>query len=102
MKLSNFFSLLLLLVGLSLSEPPAQGAEGVADKARAPVGYCHLKFPTIREDTLYTDRPVLKDPRDGDFVDFYGPCDYDPLGKDAVLRQRTELVRERNRLEDGR
>ena len=39
--------------------------------------------------------------RSGDIIDFYGPCDYDPLGKEAVLRQRAELVRERNRLEDN-
>jgi len=59
--------------------------------------YCHLKFPTIREDTLFSDRPELKDPSDGDIRDFYGPCDYDPLGKEEVLRQRADLQRERRR-----
>lgn len=101
MKLKSLFSL-LLLGALNLANLSAWGAESVVYKAGGPSGYCHLKFPAIREDTLYTDRPVLKDPRDGDLIDFYGPCDYDPLGKDAVLRQRTDLVRERNRLEDNR
>ena len=52
--------------------------------------YCHLKFPAIREDTLFTGRPTLTDPREGDIIDFYGPCDYDPLGKDSIQRQQHE------------
>ena len=93
-----------ILVGvLSGSELPARGAEGIIYKSAAAANnYCHLKFPAIREDTLYSDRPVLKDPRDGDVVDFYGPCDYDPLGKQEVMRQRADKVRERNQLEDNR
>jgi hypothetical protein len=50
--------------------------------------YCHLRFPAIREGTLYSDRPVLKDPNEGDIVDFYGPCNHDPLGTEEVRRQR--------------
>ena len=49
--------------------------------------YCHLRFPAIRPSTLGTDQPQLKSANTGDIVDFYGPCDYDPLGKDAVLSQ---------------
>jgi hypothetical protein len=52
--------------------------------------FCHLKFPAIREDTLFSDRPVLKDASDGDIIDFYGPCNYDPLGRESILRQRFE------------
>jgi hypothetical protein len=52
--------------------------------------FCHLKFPAIRQDTLFSDRPVLKDASEGDIIDFYGPCNYDPLGKDSILRQRYE------------
>jgi hypothetical protein len=61
-----------------------------------------LKFPAIQKNTLYSGRPVLKDITEGDIIDFYGPCDYDPLGKEEVMSQRAELVRERNRLVDGR
>jgi hypothetical protein len=56
-------------------------------------GYCHLKFPTIREDTLGWNRPVLNGPGSGSIVDFYGPCDYDPLGKNEISIQR-ELQRQ--------
>ncbi|PYJ68785.1 MAG: hypothetical protein DME76_11220 [Verrucomicrobia bacterium] len=50
--------------------------------------YCHTKFEAIREDTLASSRPVLKD--SDDFVDFYGPCNHDPLGKDEVQAQKIE------------
>ena len=38
---------------------------------------------------------TLKDPNDGDIIDFYGPCDYDPLGKEEIARQRAQLQRDR-------
>jgi hypothetical protein len=59
--------------------------------------YCHLKFPAIREETLSWDRPVLKDLSTGDIIDFYGPCDTDPLGEDRVQQQRLELEHRRDR-----
>ena len=89
--------LTLLLVASIASFTPVWGAEGIIYKAVGSSNYCHLKFPAIQEDTLYSDRPVLKDPRDGDIVDFYGPCDHDPLGREEVMRQRADIVRERNR-----
>jgi hypothetical protein len=92
-------SLATSLLGLT----PVWAAQGIIYRsAAASDNYCHLKFPAIRENTLYSSRPVLKDPRDGDIIDFYGPCDYDPLGQQEVMRQRAEMVRERNRLEDNR
>jgi hypothetical protein len=39
---------------------------------------------------LGTDHPQLKSPETGDIVDFYGPCDHDPLGKDEVSSQKEE------------
>jgi hypothetical protein len=64
-----------------------------------PVGanYCDLWFPAIREDTLFTSRPKLKDPLDGDIIYLRGPCDYDPLGSEEVQRQRADARRERHR-----
>jgi hypothetical protein len=41
--------------------------------------YCHTKFESIREETLASPQPVLKDT--DDIVDFYGPCNHDPLGE---------------------
>lgn len=86
---------ILLLTGIvGVSATPIGAQEGVILKVRAgQTNYCHMKFPAIRGETLYWDRPVLKDARDGDIIDFYGPCNHDPLGKDEVSRQRAELHR---------
>lgn len=101
-KIKVLVSIAMLIGALGASELPSRAAQGIIYRSAAiSDNYCHLKFPAIRENTLYSDRPVLKDPRDGDLIDFYGPCDFDPLGKEAVLRQRADLVRERNRLEDN-
>jgi hypothetical protein len=75
---------------LVLCESFVWAGEVVTSKATSPSGSCHLKFPAIREDTLFTDRPVPTDPSEGDMIDFYGPCNYDPLGRDSILRQRFE------------
>jgi hypothetical protein len=72
--------------------------EVVISKVPDPSGsYCHLKFPAIREDTLFSDRPELKDTSEGDIIDFYGPCNYDPLGRDSILRQRLEYQHRKRR-----
>ncbi len=92
-KLLLFVQLLTGTLGVSAL---ASAAEGVISKvAVAGTNYCHLKFPAIREDTLYWNRPALKDPKNGDIIDFYGSCDHDPLGKEEILAQRTYYERER-------
>ena len=73
-------------------------AEGIISNAPDSSGiYCNLKFPAIKEDTLTSNRPQLKDPSEGDIVDFYGPCDHDPLGKEEVQRQKGDIQREKHR-----
>jgi ABC-type uncharacterized transport system substrate-binding protein len=57
-------------------------------------------LPAIREDTLYSSRPQLKNPKDGDLIDFYGPCDYDPLGFEQIRRQRADVRRDRRTDDD--
>jgi hypothetical protein len=87
-----------LLQSLSLPSNVIWAAEGIISRVSDPTGtYCHLKFPAITENTLFSDRPVLKDPSEGDIRDFHGGCDYDPLGRDDIRRQRSELQRERRR-----
>src|SRR3954469_12821585 len=54
-------------------------------------GYCHLKFPTIRDDTLFSATPVLNDSSSS--IDFYGSCDHDPLGTDEIRTQKEMLLR---------
>jgi hypothetical protein len=51
--------------------------------------YCHTKFESIREDTLASGQPISKNV--DDIIDFYGPCNHDPLGKDEIQSQRLEM-----------
>ena len=80
-----FFSLLALS---ALCSDRSWAAEGVISKVILSENYCHLRFPAIREETLYWDRPVLKEPTHGAIIDFYGPSNHDPLGKAEIARQR--------------
>ena len=50
--------------------------------------YCHLRYPAIRPSTLDSKNPELKSPSSGDIVDFYGPCDHDPVGPEEVQTQK--------------
>jgi hypothetical protein len=52
-------------------------------------GYCHMKFPPMREDTLSWAQPVL-DETAGNIIDFYGPCDHDPTGAAERKLQRRQ------------
>lgn len=76
---------------------PARAAEAIGKEALATGDYCHMKFPAIRERTLSSDHPVLKDPSEGDIIDFYGPCAHDPLGKEEVKEQLLQLQHRRAR-----
>jgi hypothetical protein len=88
-KTATLFLATVLLVSSFGAKSAFAAAEGVISNATLIPGvYCHLTFPAIREDTLSWDRPVLKDASEGDIIDFYGPCDHDPLGKDQIASQR--------------
>ena len=58
--------------------------------------YCHLRFPAMRPSTLGSPKPELKPATTGDIIDFYGPCDYDPVGKEEVIRQKQQEENRRN------
>ena len=66
----------------------AFAADGILLKEQATNNYCHMKFPAIKERTLAGNNPELKDASSGDVIDFYGPCDESPTGKDQVAAQR--------------
>lgn len=87
-----------LVAIFGLSAVPA-GAESIFFKvdANPQNNYCHMKFPAIREETLASVGPVLKDPNEGDIIDFYGSCNHDPLGKEEIQAQLLDAQRERSR-----
>ena len=91
MKIATSFLAALLQFGSLGTGSSFAAAEGViSNTVLIPDRYCHLTFPAIREETLASDRPVLKDPSSGDIIDFYGSCDTDPLGEDQVHQQRLQ------------
>ncbi|HEY3302202.1 MAG TPA: hypothetical protein VGL70_01565 [Candidatus Binatia bacterium] len=89
MKNVKLFLSVLLLIGAVGVSGAAFGADGILFKEELWPGsnYCHMKFPAIRPSTLGTDHPVLQNPGTGDMIDFYGPCDENPLGQDQVQSQ---------------
>ena len=91
---------LALWAGLVLTSSGLFAAEGIISRTPDASGsYCHLRFPAIQEQTLGSGRPVLKDPAEGDIIDFYGPCDHDPLGAAEIHRQKADWRRLRDRID---
>lgn len=85
-----------VLMGFLALSGVAAAAEGVLFKAQVPgTNYCHLRFPAISRDTLFTDRPALQAAASGNMIDFYGSCDHDPLGTAEVRTQRQDYHRDR-------
>lgn len=86
---TSFLSALLIAGALGAGGTPATAEDLLVTVEFESAGnYCHMKFPAIREDSLNSDRPVLKAASTGDVIDYSGPCDHDPLGKDEIASQR--------------
>ena len=88
----------LLFIGSLGAVNSAIAEDGIISKQEfTPGSYCHMKFPAIWPSTLDTEHPTLKSQdsnsgRDGsgDVIDFYGPCDENPLGQDQIQEQKLE------------
>jgi hypothetical protein len=91
MKIATSFLAAVLFTGTlgALNDAIAEG--GILSKDQfTGTSYCHEKFPAIRPSTLGNDQPELKDSSTGDVIDFYGPCDENPLGQDQLQTQKLE------------
>lgn len=103
MKLATSFLAALLLTGtlgafnnaMATGATAKDGILSIDDLGSDP--YCHEKFPAIRESSLNDEQPVLQDSMTGDVIDFYGPCDENPVGKDQVREQKLDDQRLRDR-----
>jgi hypothetical protein len=91
-KSISLLTYLLLSSTLFWGVPSAGGQEGIVTVPAETTSYCHMKFPPIRQDTLFGADPVLNE-NAGNIIDFYGSCDHDPLGADEVRMQRDLLLR---------
>ena len=91
MKIATLFLAALLFTGTLGALNNAIAEDGIISKDDASAdSYCHEKFPAIRQSTLGDDQPELKDSSTGDVIDFYGPCDENPLGQDQLQTQKLE------------
>ena len=96
-KIAGSLLAALLFIGASgancnaiAAESNATGAKGVLMKQEyVPGSYCHQKLPAITEGSLAGDHPVVSQ---SDMIDFYGPCNQNPIGKEQVQDQRMRSV----------
>jgi hypothetical protein len=96
----KLFLSLLLVVGVLGYGITAESAEakpkGVKTGVTSAVAldsagtYCRLKFPSIRPEALGAGaKPTVKD-LTGPQIDYYGPCDHDPVGFEEVCKQTAQ------------
>jgi len=91
MKIATSFLAALLLTGILGTLNYAIAADDDTEKVPLSAdNYCHEKFPAIQGRTLGTDHPTLQSETSGDVIDFYGPCDENPTGKDQQWEQQLE------------
>jgi hypothetical protein len=89
MKIATSLLAALLFTGTLGALNNAIAEDGILSKDQfAGTSYCHEKFPAIARDTLGNDQPELSSK--GDVIDFYGPCDENPLGQDQLQTQKLE------------
>jgi hypothetical protein len=91
---TSFLAALLLASSLGASNTFAAANGVISNSTLTPRSYCHLTFPAITEESLATDHPVLESPSTGEIIDFYGPCNTNPVGQDQVQSQRNRFDRE--------
>jgi hypothetical protein len=83
-------TLSMLVLAGSLAGSALAADNGVLSKEHAGDNYCHMTFPAITAKSLGTKHPQLKSAQTGDVIDFSGPCDESPTGKDQVHAQRLD------------
>ena len=89
MKIATSFLAALLFTGALGSINTAMSADGVLSKDELATGsYCHEKFTPMTRQTLDADNPVLT--KSGPIIDFYGPCNENPVGEDQIQEQKLE------------
>jgi hypothetical protein len=89
MKIATSFLAALLFTGTLGALNNAIAEDGILSKDQfAGTSYCHEKFPSIARHTLGNDQPELSNK--GDVIDFYGPCDENPVGQDQLQTQKLE------------
>ncbi len=94
MKDIKFLMAGLLLAGSFLVKPLAAADNVVVQDQLEPGSYCHMKFPAMTPETFGDRNPSFTS---GDVIDFYGPCDESPSGRDQVHEQKEDDFLSRQR-----
>ena len=92
MKTISLLTNLIISSTLFWGVQTAGGQELMLNVPAETTSYCHMKFPPISEESLFSGNPVLNESA-GSSIDFYGSCDHDPLGVDEFRSQRQLLLR---------
>lgn len=81
----------LVLAG-SLASSVFAAEEGIIlkEKLSDTEDYCHIQFPAMKEGTLTSDHPQLKDASNGDMIDYYGSCDETPTSANQIMKQKMQ------------
>jgi hypothetical protein len=82
--------LTMLVLAGSLAGSAMAANDDTAVKAAAGENYCEMRFPAITQKSLATKQPRVKSAQTGDVIDYSGPCDETPTGKDQVQEQKRE------------
>ena len=90
MKIAIPFLSAALLVGGFV----ANGSADILSKTESAPdsNYCHLRFTAITAESLAAEQPVTKGPDSGDIIDFYGPCNENPVGQDQIAAQKLDQL----------
>jgi len=90
MKIATSFLAAVLFTGTLGTLNNAIAEDGILSKDNASAdSYCHEKFPAMKQGSLDDNQPALQSTT-GDIVDYYGPCDETPTGKDQIETQKLE------------
>jgi hypothetical protein len=81
----------LILLGTTSGTALAAGDGVISQEKLTQDSYCNEKFQAITANSLASDKPVLKSPSSGDVIDYYGPCDEKPAGKDQQNEQKLDF-----------
>jgi hypothetical protein len=89
---TSVFAGLLFLSSLGAVNSAIAEDGVISNQEFMPGSYCHEKFRAIDQNTLGSDHPTLKSADSGDVIDYYGPCDESPTGKDQAWNQKLDWL----------
>jgi len=89
MKIATSFLAALLFTGTLGALNNAIAQDDISKDPSSAGSYCHEKFPAMKQGSLDDNQPALQSTT-GDIVDYYGPCDETPTGKDQIETQKLE------------